>query len=234
MTEPQSDDYLGRQLPWVRAKLAKLDPDYRFKWDIYFRRLEELAKGSKAFLDAGCGDNRTAKELEGPRLRVGIDVHDRAEFGTYVCGNLENLPFADQTFDLVGCRYVIEHLDEPSAVFVELHRIMPTGGRLLIQTVNRRSFLIRLSRLLGGRIRRVVSRRRYARLGDHVFPARDRFNTPSQFENPPQGFRLVSLRMTQDVDTQSRLGFWLSYLLMRTLSSDPPTRSTITAEWERV
>jgi hypothetical protein len=94
--------------------------------------------------------------------------------------------------------------------------------------------LIFLSRALGPRIRRLVSRRRYGRKDEDVFPVRDRFNTPYLFEHPPAGFRLVSLEMTQDIDTQSRLGFWVSYLLMRTVSRHPHSRSTITAEWERI
>ena len=237
MNTSQSDDYLGRQLPWVRARLNKLEPEYRFKWDIYFDRLEELAKNSKAFLDAGCGDNRTATELDGPRLRIGVDLLRERTHETcqpYVVGRLEQTPFTGQTFDLVGCRYVVEHLENPLAVFAELHRVMAPGGRLLIQTVNRRSPLIRLSRLLGGRIRRMVSRRRYARSDEEVFSVRDRFNTTYQFENPPEGFRLVSLCMTQDVDTQSKLGFWLTYLLVRWTRSRPHAGSTITAEWERL
>lgn len=234
MTTHDSDAYLGRQLPWVREKLAKLVPGYRFKWDIYFDRLEELARQSEAFLDAGCGDNRTSAELEGPTVRLGIDLHRKAEFGTYICANLENVPFAEETFDLVGCRYVVEHLEEPMWAFSELRRVMKPGAHILIQTVNRASLLIFFSRALGPRIRRLISRRRYARKSDDIFPVHDRFNTTYQFEHPPNGFRFVSLEMTQDIDTQSRLGFWISYFLMRTLCRHPHTRSTITAEWERV
>ena len=162
MTAHDSDAYLGKKLPWVRERLAKLVPGYRFKWDIYFDRLEELAKQSTAFLDAGCGDNRTSDELEGPALRVGIDLQRNAEFGTYVCANLENVPFVSDTFDLVGCRYVVEHLSEPTWAFSELKRVMKPGGRILIQTVNCTSFLIFLSRMLGSGIRRRISRSRYA------------------------------------------------------------------------
>jgi len=234
MTSTSSDDFLGRKLPWVRAKLAKLAPDYRFKWDIYFDRLEELAKGSTAFLDAGCGDNRTSAELEGPQLRVGIDLSHAAEFGTYVSANLENVPFAEGTFDLIGCRYVVEHLDEPTWAFSELWRVMKPGGRILIQTVNRASLLIFLSRALGPGLRRWINRYRYGRKADDVFPVRDKYNTPYQFEHPPKGFKLVSLEMTQDIDTQSRLGFWISYQVMQIFCHHPHSRSTITAEWERV
>jgi hypothetical protein len=40
--------------------------------------------------------------------------------------------------------------------------------------------------------------------------------------------------MIQDVDIQSRVGFWLTYLLLRWTRNRPHARSTITAEWERI
>ncbi|GAB4323335.1 MAG: hypothetical protein Kow0074_15490 [Candidatus Zixiibacteriota bacterium] len=230
----QSDAYLGKRLEWVRRRLQRREPDYRFKWDLYFERLEDLAKESRRFLDAGCGDNRTAHELSGPAICVGVDIDLTAPVGTAIRASLEHLPFKDQTFDLVGCRYVVEHLSDPGAVWREVHRVMRPGGRLLIQTVNSRSLLIKMSRLLGGRIRRLISRVRYARCGADVFPVRDRFNTPGVFEHPPDGFRCVRVVMTQDIDTQSRLGFELSYLLLRWTRRRPDHRSTITAEWERI
>jgi SAM-dependent methyltransferase len=237
-------------LDWVRQTLARREPGYRFKWDIYFDRLEELAKSATRFLDAGCGDNKTASELEGPRLCLGIDVERPSSglppdgwdgsfslhpySGLRLCGRLECLPFHDHQFDLVGCRHVIEHLDDPLAVFAELHRVMTPGGRLLIQTVNRSSLLIALTRLLGRPLRRWLRHCRYGRGDADPFVLRDRFNDPSLFENPPAGFRLVAIEMTQDVDLQSRFGFWLSYLLVRWTRKRQDRRSTITAEWERM
>ena len=242
--------YLGRHLDWVRQTLARLEPGYRFKWDIYFERLEELAKSATRFLDAGCGDNKTASELKGSRLCVGIDVERpssgappkgwdgalslRRFTGRRVSGRLEKLPFRGGTFDLVGCRHVIEHLDDPSAVFTELRRVMTPGGRILMQTVNRSSPLIALTRIMGEPLRGWFRRHRYGRTDADPFALRDRFNDPALFEIPPAGFRLVSITMTQDVDLQSHLGFRLSYLLVCWTRKRPYGRSTITAEWERV
>jgi len=260
--------YLGRHLDWVRRKLAHLEPGYRFKWDIYFDRLEELARSSTRFLDAGCGANKTASELPGPRVRMGIDIEPISPtpihgiVGAYchtppqsvegnppddvravpspnqanslrVCGDLAKLPFCANQFDLIGCRHVIEHLDDPPAVFAELDRVMTPGGRILMQTVNRSSSLIALSRIMWAPLRRWIRRHRYGRADADPFALRDRFNLPSLFEKPPLGFRLVSITMTQDVDLQSRLGFWLSYLLVRWTRNRPNRRSTITAEWEK-
>ncbi len=237
--DARPDVYLGRHLEWVRRTLARREPDYRFKWDIYFDRLEELALTATRFLDAGCGDNKTATELIGPRIRVGIDVERDAqtsatEPGQRIVGKLEQLPFQYGSFDLVGCRHVVEHLDDPLTVFSELARVIAPGGHLLVQTVNRSSLLVAFTRILGTPVRRWIRRHRYGRSDADPFPLRDLFNRPALLESPPAGFRLVSLEMTQDVDLQSRIGFWLSYLLVLWTKNRPNRRSTITAEWERI
>lgn len=234
MSTPDQNLYLGRRLDWVRCVLARRQPQYRFKWDVYFERLEILARTATRFLDAGCADNKTASELAGPSLCAGIDLTTGPASGVHVAGHLERLPFRGGSFDLIGCRHVVEHLEDPSAVFAELRRVMTPGGRLLIQTVNRTSPLVWCSRRLGDTLRRRLLHQRYKRRSFAHSPLHDRFNIPSAFMSLPEGFRLVSLEMIQDVDLQSRLGFWLTYLLVLWTKDRPGRRSTITAEWERL
>jgi SAM-dependent methyltransferase len=48
----------------------------------------------------------------------------------------EALPFSDESFDVVICREVIEHVKDTDAVFVEMKRVLKRGGYLLITTPN--------------------------------------------------------------------------------------------------
>lgn len=48
----------------------------------------------------------------------------------------EALPFSDESFDVVICREMIEHVQDDQAVFKELRRVLKTGGYLLITTPN--------------------------------------------------------------------------------------------------
>ena len=72
-------------------------------------------------LDIGCGTNKTPGA-------IGMDVNPRT--AADVIHDLDDLPypFADDEFDEVIGRHVIEHVRDPMAVMCELHRITRSGG----------------------------------------------------------------------------------------------------------
>lgn len=99
-------------------------------------------------LDLGCGEGRHAIHLliEAAVDIVGIDLNDTdvrtarerarpfAEQGP-VCGRLllgvangVQLPFADETFDVVICSEVLEHIEDYRAVLAEIDRVLKPGG----------------------------------------------------------------------------------------------------------
>lgn len=101
-------------------------------------------------LDAGCGIGRTSRLLADrlPNLNrvVGIDADpDLIEVardrhpgeGTveldYRTGDATDLPFADDTFDLVFTRFLLAHLPEPEAAVREFRRVCRPGGLVAVQ-----------------------------------------------------------------------------------------------------
>jgi SAM-dependent methyltransferase len=49
---------------------------------------------------------------------------------TYVQGDAHELPFAEGSFDLVYCRYLLEHVADPERVLREMRRVTRPGGRV--------------------------------------------------------------------------------------------------------
>ena len=47
-------------------------------------------------------------------------------------GNAERLPFADESFSLVVCRYTGHHFHNPARVVQEIARVLTADGRLLV------------------------------------------------------------------------------------------------------
>ena len=89
-------------------------------------------------LDVGCGTGANLEMLKQYGESEGVDVSDDAlEFcrkkGLKVHKGLaEELPFEDETFDLVTALDVVEHLDDDVAGLKEMLRVLKTGGKTLI------------------------------------------------------------------------------------------------------
>jgi len=49
---------------------------------------------------------------------------------TYVAGDALQLPFPEASFDLVFCRFLLEHVADPARVVAEMRRVTRPGGRV--------------------------------------------------------------------------------------------------------
>jgi SAM-dependent methyltransferase len=58
--------------------------------------------------------------------------------------DLEKFLFPDETFDMVICNHMLEHVDDPAVALRELHRVLKPGARIICQT----PFATRLTRTL--------------------------------------------------------------------------------------
>lgn len=54
----------------------------------------------------------------------------------FLQGDAHHLPFDDNRFDAVYCRYLLEHVSDPLQVLLEMHRVVKPGGRVLAQENN--------------------------------------------------------------------------------------------------
>jgi SAM-dependent methyltransferase len=112
---------------------------YRGRRRVLCAELDRLALAPDArILDAGCGSGRMLDEL-GMRGRVtGVDENPGAVAATRHRGhsamrcNIEQMPFADASFDLVTCLDVIEHTPDDCRTLRELRRVTRPGGTLLV------------------------------------------------------------------------------------------------------
>jgi SAM-dependent methyltransferase len=48
--------------------------------------------------------------------------------------DLERVPFPDETFDVVICNHVLEHVTTLTTALLEVHRVLKPGGRFICQT----------------------------------------------------------------------------------------------------
>lgn len=98
----------------------------------------------EAGLDLGCGTGFFLPHLAGRCHRLhGLDLAPgmlaqaalRGSGAQLVCGDAEQLPFADQSLDWVFSSLALQWCERPAQAFAELHRVLKPGGRLLFSTL---------------------------------------------------------------------------------------------------
>ncbi|HET6893247.1 MAG TPA: class I SAM-dependent methyltransferase [Pyrinomonadaceae bacterium] len=86
-----------------------------------------ISQSGKRILDVGCGQNKYPGA-------VGIDSNPRTQADVIHDLGVTPYPFAENEFDEIICRHVIEHVPDVMGFVTELHRITKPGGRIKIVT----------------------------------------------------------------------------------------------------
>jgi SAM-dependent methyltransferase len=112
---------------------------YRGRRRVLHAELDRIALAPDArILDAGCGSGRMLDELRPLGHVCGIDANADAVAATRRRGHvarlceIERMPFADASFDLVTCLDVIEHTSDDRRTLRELRRVTRPGGFLVV------------------------------------------------------------------------------------------------------
>jgi SAM-dependent methyltransferase len=117
-------------------------------------------KGRKV-LEVGCGAAvDLARFAKGGAIATGVDLAPSAielakrNFaqqgltGEFHVADGEQLPFADDTFDLVYAHGVVQYTANPRKLVEECRRVLVPGGKAVFQVYNRVSWLNALSKLM--------------------------------------------------------------------------------------
>lgn len=111
----------------------------------YSASLARIVRPGMRLLHAGCGwdKNDVTRPYKDRCEVVGVDVDPsvQARFHSeFHLASLSALPFENESFDVVCCEYVLEHLEDPENAFRELSRVLTPFGHLLVLTPNLLSY----------------------------------------------------------------------------------------------
>lgn len=119
--------------------------DGRFCRSMYERVTGKISQYPfMSILDVGCGTGTMLAMLvkEYPDIQaVGIDLSEKmvaqaagllGSSAQLLVGDAEEMPWADNSFDLITCNASFHHYPKPLQVLVEMRRILKSNGRLVI------------------------------------------------------------------------------------------------------
>ncbi|MFC1454936.1 class I SAM-dependent methyltransferase [Candidatus Undinarchaeota archaeon] len=103
---------------------------------------------TKNFLDIGCAATNgeitnyissfakktTGIDIDGEGIKKAI-THQKKN-ATFVIANIEKLPFKDNSFDIISCTEVIEHVQNPGVAASEMNRVVAKNGAIYLTTPN--------------------------------------------------------------------------------------------------
>jgi ubiquinone/menaquinone biosynthesis C-methylase UbiE len=118
--------------------------DYSLKYLDFMMDIEKNMPAGSKILEAGCGTGQTLSYFSRTHDTVGLDISPAAlDLAASNCkypvlGSIFNIPFRDNTFDLVYNSGVIEHFKDPEniAAIKEMARITKPNGRVIIIVPN--------------------------------------------------------------------------------------------------
>ena len=152
---------IAREEPGTLAFFEETEA-YRYEKLHYLPRVVDFtAQNGKRVLDVGCGlGNDLSRFARGGAEVTGVDIaptaidlsrrnfESRGLSGAFHVMNGEAMDLPDASFDYVFCHTVLHFTPDPAAMVREVHRVLRPGGSAVLMTINRKSWLFAMHRLL--------------------------------------------------------------------------------------
>lgn len=135
---------MGKEI-WEQVWTKNLiTSDYSLKYLDFMKGIEKTLPEESNVLEAGCGTGQTLSLLSDRHETYGLDISRAAlrlaknNCRYTILGSIFNIPFGDNTFDLVYNSGVIEHFKYPENVSAikEMARITKPSGKVIIIVPN--------------------------------------------------------------------------------------------------
>jgi len=197
-------------------------PDYGDNWDDDRFRLEieRVMKPDFHCLDYGAGrGNVQQMNFKGKATFIaGVDP-DEAVFSNPYVDEAKilplpsgRIPYADESFDLVYCTNVMEHVETPEATFREVARVLKPGGVFIAKTPNKNHYMPVIARITPVSFHKFYNGLRGRETHD-TFKTQYKCNSPNQVQHYQKqtGFDLNEINLWEGRPEYLRI-FWPLYI----------------------
>ncbi len=200
-------------------------------WQTYRNIVAQHLRPGWKVVEVGCGRGDVApfpwQEFPGVEL-TGLDPDAAARANPLLTRFIQlsdtaPWPVESESFDLVVCRYVLEHVEDPANFFSNVHRVLKPGGSFVCLTPNAWHPQTLASRLLPLALKRRILKATKGIRDDQVFATFYRLNSPPRIAGLARqhGFEVQTLLTKEFVPSDcldfSVLGFllcWAYFVIM--------------------
>jgi SAM-dependent methyltransferase len=144
-TDPMpADDLLQRyyDLDYWQSEIVKspsvLNTIYKLRMKAIVSFIQENSSYDSKLLDWGCGDGAFISLLRAAGFHCfGIDAYKTGPNDPYIFNTtIEKADFHDESFDIITCLHVLEHLADPLNSLKHALRLLKTDGLLIVEVPN--------------------------------------------------------------------------------------------------
>jgi ubiquinone/menaquinone biosynthesis C-methylase UbiE len=123
----------------VQRLMDKYYPGYKPRFQIFSDLVNSYTHPDHYVLDAGGGYHCPLKKGQCREITA-VDISEgilhNTDVDVPIRGNLEKLPLPEKKFDIIICRDVLEHLENPMSCFREFSRVLKDSGLCFITAPN--------------------------------------------------------------------------------------------------
>lgn len=96
-------------------------------------KIAQYVTPGKRVGDIGCGEQPFRREIEhAGGMYAGIDLTQNSQNTVDVLATITNIPLPDNSFDIILCTEVLEHVPDTYLAFKELARLTKPSGKIIL------------------------------------------------------------------------------------------------------
>ncbi len=173
---------------FYRQKYRVLNSEWQDSLAIHKDIITQNINRKTRLLDLGCGHSDFMKEVYGKTEHIyGIDSDKKAIeknmiIKNKIVGFAEEMPFADNFFDLVILTWVMEHLDNPNQIFKEIYRVLKPEGKIIFLTPNAWNYNVWIIRVIPNMFHKPLVSHFYNRQENDTYSKRYKLNSTRKID----------------------------------------------------
>lgn len=205
---------------------------FRDEWDneLFRKAVLNSLRSDSIVLDLGAGAGIVSSmNLKGSSAKVcGIDLDNRVLKNPYLdeakIADISDIPYEDNTFDLVVSHNVLEHVEFPEKVFNEVNRVLKKGGKFIFKTPNKWHYMPLISMATPHWFHQLAMKWIVGRDEEDTFPTFYRINSGKSINNlaVKSGFEQVKIELVEGRPEYLRkylLTYFFGFLYERLVNS---------------